>query len=335
MPCNNNWIVAAFVNAHTNLTEFDESLKLLWRNNIDPSKVVLGLEFYGRSFTLQDPSCTAPGCPFAGGGPAGSCTHQNQIVGTLSFAEIETIIEGGATVTLNEAAAVKIVTWDGNWVSYDDAETLQTKVDYANKNCLGGTMVWEMSLDDSEGTASNALAGATSGTTFNVRLNLTQNPIEMCTLTACQRASDPECPVGQTSLLKTYGSCGAVSNQPSTPGTNNALLRRHFCCPSKNVPTCEFEAPEPSAGCSTPACPSDTVQALTASNHGTTNCPFTPQNFCCKASNQLTTRSLGCFWTDCGQVTASTCPSGTKALVSSTVGQPGSHASLVSKHFAV
>ncbi|KAH8894667.1 glycoside hydrolase [Thozetella sp. PMI_491] len=139
------WI-GAFVNAHTNLTEIDQSLKLMWRNNIDPSKVVMGLGFYGRSFALSDPSCTAPGCPFSGAAPAGPCTGSP---GTLSFAEIETLIGQGATVTLDTEAAVKIVTWDGNWVSYDDATTLQAKIDYANDNCLGGTMVWAASLDDS------------------------------------------------------------------------------------------------------------------------------------------------------------------------------------------
>lgn len=65
----------AYVAAHTNLTEIDESLKLLWNNNINPSKVTLGLGFYGRTYTLQDPTCVAPGCPFTGGAPAGPCTQ--------------------------------------------------------------------------------------------------------------------------------------------------------------------------------------------------------------------------------------------------------------------
>lgn len=39
--------IGAIVNSHTNLTEIDESLKLLWRNGIDSSKVNMGLGFYG------------------------------------------------------------------------------------------------------------------------------------------------------------------------------------------------------------------------------------------------------------------------------------------------
>lgn len=42
------WI-GAIVQAHTNLTEIDQAMQLLWRNNIDPSKVTMGLGFYGRS----------------------------------------------------------------------------------------------------------------------------------------------------------------------------------------------------------------------------------------------------------------------------------------------
>ncbi|KAH7117368.1 glycoside hydrolase superfamily, partial [Dactylonectria macrodidyma] len=139
--------------AHTNMTEIQMALELLWRNNINPGRVVLGLGFYGRSFTMKDPDCMTAGCEFTDGANGGECTGTE---GVLSAAEINQIIEDGATVTLDEEAAVKIVTWDSNqWVSWDDAETLKTKVEYANKRCLGGTMVWAIDLDD--GTLIEAL----------------------------------------------------------------------------------------------------------------------------------------------------------------------------------
>ncbi|KAJ5667620.1 chitinase [Penicillium longicatenatum] len=130
--------------AHTNLTEITESLDLLWRNNIDPAKVNLGLGFYGRSFTMSDSSCMTAGCPFSGAGTAGPCTAS---AGILSDIEIRNIIADGATVTLDETAAVQIVTWDTNqWVSYDDATTMKMKIDYANSICLGellyGLLTW-------------------------------------------------------------------------------------------------------------------------------------------------------------------------------------------------
>ena len=86
---------------------------------------------------MKDPGCMHAGCEFVDGADSGSCTD---VAGVLSAHEINEIIQNkGATVTMDDAAAVKIVTWGGNqWVSYDDAETLKLKMDYANKRCLGG-----------------------------------------------------------------------------------------------------------------------------------------------------------------------------------------------------
>ena len=102
--------IGPIVAAHTNLTEIDQALDLLWRNNIDPSKVNLGIGFYGRSFTLTNPSCTAAGCPFSAGGEPGPCS---QSAGTLMYSEIEDIIPN-ATVTFDKAAAVKIAVWNSD-----------------------------------------------------------------------------------------------------------------------------------------------------------------------------------------------------------------------------
>ncbi|KAK7969466.1 hypothetical protein PG988_008539 [Apiospora saccharicola] len=145
--------------AHTNLTEIQQGLELLWRNNVNPGRVVMGLGFYGRSFTMKDRGCLATGCEFSDGARGGECTGTP---GILSAHEIVKIMEDqDATVTFDEATAVKIVTWDSDqWVSWDDAETLKLKMDYANLRCLGGTMVWAVDLDD--GTLLGALSGVSS-----------------------------------------------------------------------------------------------------------------------------------------------------------------------------
>lgn len=56
------------------MTEIKDALQLLWRNNVPADKVNLGLPFYGRTYTLADPQCAAPGCKFNGPGNPGSCT---------------------------------------------------------------------------------------------------------------------------------------------------------------------------------------------------------------------------------------------------------------------
>ncbi|KAJ4165704.1 hypothetical protein LMH87_007325 [Akanthomyces muscarius] len=138
--------IGPYAYAHTNLSEIETGLNLLWRNNINPERVVMGLGFYGRSFTMKDPKCMTAGCPFKDGAKGGECTGTP---GVLSAAEINKIIKNGAKVTFDKEAAVKIVTWDTDqWVSWDDSETLKLKMAYANQRCLGGTMVWAIDLDD-------------------------------------------------------------------------------------------------------------------------------------------------------------------------------------------
>ena len=76
------------------------------------------------------------GCEFTEGAKGGDCTGTP---GVLSAAEINKIINNGATVAHDLEAAAKIVTWGGDqWASFDDAETLKIKLDYANQRCLGG-----------------------------------------------------------------------------------------------------------------------------------------------------------------------------------------------------
>lgn len=233
--------IGPYVQADTNLTQIDQSLQLLWRNNIDPSKVVLGLGFYGRSFTLSDPSCTATGCEFSGAAPAGPCT---QSPGTLSYAEIEQILAQGYTPTLDSAAAVQILVYGGdNWVAYDDATTLQMKKNYADSHCLGGTMVWAVSLDDSKGTLSAALSGMTGGTFVN-SVNLIQ-------LSSASSSASIQC-----GWSNCGASCGAgmspVAMSAGATATTNAECTggqvRTFCCPSNNVPTCTWSGKSPYHG---------------------------------------------------------------------------------------
>jgi chitinase len=166
-------------------------------------------------------------------------------VGTLSYAEIEAIIAGGATVTLDEAAAVKIVTYNGNWVSYDDAFTLQKKVKYANSICLGSTMVWAVSLDDRSGTASAALAG--SGKVPKSNVLLTTRPQGDCAWTACVNPLSSPCPAGQSPALSTTDGCGVMNDQISQAGFDAGFPHRHYCCPSNQVPQCIIEEPDAQA----------------------------------------------------------------------------------------
>lgn len=97
--------VGPYARPHSNLTEIDLGLQLLWRAGVAPENVVLGLGFYGRSFTLSDPSCNKPGCPFSGGAKAGKCSGTS---GVLTNAEIKRIIDSkNVKPSYDKEAAVK------------------------------------------------------------------------------------------------------------------------------------------------------------------------------------------------------------------------------------
>lgn len=136
-----------FVRPHTNLTEIQRAAQLLWRVGITPDIVNLGFGFYGRSFTLSDPSCSSPGkCAFSGGAKPGACTDTS---GYLSYYEIQDILSKNTGIVVNhdEAAAVKYFTWDNDqWISYDDRETFKQKMDWATDVGFGGSLIWASDL---------------------------------------------------------------------------------------------------------------------------------------------------------------------------------------------
>jgi chitinase len=157
--------------AHTNLTGIDEALDLFWRVDVDPSSIVLGLGFYGRTFKLSAASCWKPGCEFSSAGAKGPCTATE---GILSYREISQIRKDtGGTAYLDKEAAVRYMVYDDDsWVSFDDETTFQMKIDYANKMGLSGLMIWAIDLDDNRLSALRAVSDSdalgNSGSEFDL-----------------------------------------------------------------------------------------------------------------------------------------------------------------------
>ncbi|KAK2925347.1 Chitinase II [Fusarium oxysporum f. sp. vasinfectum] len=127
-----------FLNAHSNLTEIDLALDLLWRNNIQSDKVVLGMGFYGRAFSVQSGTCTKPGCLFKAAGKAGDCSREKGIL--LNSEIVTTIKKYNIKPEFFKEEAVKVAKWGNQWVSYDDEDTFKLKTNYAKSRCLGGVM---------------------------------------------------------------------------------------------------------------------------------------------------------------------------------------------------
>ncbi|GLB09477.1 hypothetical protein AtubIFM57258_005399 [Aspergillus tubingensis] len=233
-----------YVNAHTNITELQTTLDLLWRNDIDSSKVVLGMAYYGRSFTLKDADCSEPGCEFISGGDAGSCSITS---GVLLNPEIMDIIsENDLTPTLYKDAAVKAIHWENQWVSYDDEDTWKLKGEWFKDQCISGVMVWAATQDDTNGTWAKALTsglgvaimepvqiGPLSQRQTATTTTKTRNTLSQCRWTNC----GDDCPNG----FKEVPRDGTKLTMTDTTGCSPS--REHkFCCPASDTdfPTCTW-----------------------------------------------------------------------------------------------
>lgn len=89
------------------------------------SKLVLGIPFYGRSFTLEHTNETGLGAPIVGPGEEG---YYTQLPGILSYFEICDLVENNEWRVHRDEFGFPYATKDDQWVGYDDEETIKQKV---------------------------------------------------------------------------------------------------------------------------------------------------------------------------------------------------------------
>jgi GH18 family chitinase len=130
-----------YIKPHTDVAEIDKALGLYWSAGVTPNKVNLGVSNYGRGYTVANTTCAWYGCKFTRGSTAGACTKTE---GVLSACEIRRIIAEKKLTPkfIDGGAGVKEISWDDQWVGYDDQDTFDLKLSFANDHCLGGTALW-------------------------------------------------------------------------------------------------------------------------------------------------------------------------------------------------
>lgn len=237
--------VGPYLNSHTNLTEITEYLDLLWRNDIPPAKVNMGLGFYTRHFTAASESCMSPGCRYESAGPRGPCTDE---IGVLSNAEIMDLeARPGPPAALDPEAAVKVLKRGREWITYDDETTWKLKVARASELCLGGVMVWAISQDTAAGRFSRELQAATGyrspGTsTFDLgdgdllQAATQDTLIDQCRWSGCGKG----CPSGYIVVPRRDGhhTDGVMRAPTGCSGGQTSI----FCCPAKEaMPWCMWQ----------------------------------------------------------------------------------------------
>ncbi|KAG7164862.1 chitinase 10-like 5, partial [Homarus americanus] len=106
-------------------------------------KLVVGVPFYGRSFTLSNKNDANPGSRAKSGGKEGQYTQER---GFLAYHEICQMQEQTGWTLKRDSVGGPYAKKDDQWIGYDDPQYIKKKAEG-----LGGAMVWAIDLDDYKG----------------------------------------------------------------------------------------------------------------------------------------------------------------------------------------
>ncbi|CAF3755076.1 unnamed protein product [Rotaria magnacalcarata] len=116
-----------------------------------PSKLVLGLGFYGRTFKLKHKNI-ANRRPYASSQGAGLPGNYTNSSGFLSYYEICNLIRKHHwQIAYDREQEVPFAYKDDQWVGFDNQRSVEKKCQFIAKQGLAGAMIWAIDLDDFTG----------------------------------------------------------------------------------------------------------------------------------------------------------------------------------------
>ncbi|MBJ6765795.1 glycosyl hydrolase [Myxococcaceae bacterium JPH2] len=130
----------------------DATVAKMLELGVSPSKIVLGIPFYGRGWgnvPNVNNGLFQTGTPTKGTWDDG----QSGLTGVFDYKDLKANYEragsGYTKYTHPESKQAYVFNPSAKiWISYDDAQTLNAKADYILGKGLGGAMFWELSGDD-------------------------------------------------------------------------------------------------------------------------------------------------------------------------------------------
>ncbi|XP_063604124.1 endochitinase-like [Penaeus indicus] len=120
---------------------------LLWENLGCPrNKIVVGVPFYGKSYTLCNSSINGLHAPINGTGQSGPILKKEGV--HMYFETCYLLQNAGWVRQWDDGGLVPFAYSGDQWVGYEDMESLKIKMDYIRNMGLLGAMDWAINDDD-------------------------------------------------------------------------------------------------------------------------------------------------------------------------------------------
>ncbi|XP_030556134.1 probable chitinase 10 [Drosophila novamexicana] len=192
----------------------DFTMQLLVKMGARREKLIMGIPFYGQSFTLEQSSqrLVGEGVAASGPGEAGELTKQP---GMLAYYEICQRIRKQKWQTGRDAdrKSGPYAMLRDQWVGYEDAASVEAKARYAANNDFGGIAAWTIDLDDYQ----NRCCSESFPLLKAVNRALGRLNTEPPTRNNCERPPQPITPVPpQMTTISSDGSSGGSHSDHTT-----------------------------------------------------------------------------------------------------------------------
>ncbi|KAE8385657.1 hypothetical protein BDV23DRAFT_190665 [Aspergillus alliaceus] len=145
--------------SHINKTETHDAMVMITKAGVEARQLVIGITSYGRSFRMNDASCSGPFCTFAGDRThsmayAGPCTATG---GYISNAELNDIIKNHGSYSIVKSYIDKDsdsnILMYGNpgavdWAAYMDGDLKANRINWIKGLNFGGSSDWAIDLQN-------------------------------------------------------------------------------------------------------------------------------------------------------------------------------------------
>ncbi|KAG2431216.1 hypothetical protein HXX76_009744 [Chlamydomonas incerta] len=139
---------------HTAWSDCSTALSYYIAQGVPARQLVLGLAFYGHTYTLLDAARYTYPSPSV---ESRDCSTQSTPSYRSVMAELAWGYGGGVFTDAAQRSAYYVL--GSKWVGFDTEETLRAKAQGARDYGAGGVMIWDASLDVPEGRLLRAVAG--------------------------------------------------------------------------------------------------------------------------------------------------------------------------------